>query len=119
MSDSPKPSRYTRRSLLRRAFGLGIVAAMGVRAHKAAAEQVQVTIDNSSFSPALKITTVGSTVTWVNEDDTTHRIVFPELNLRSEPLDTDDTFSHQFDEAGTFDYTCSLHPQMHGQIMVE
>jgi plastocyanin len=29
------------------------------------------------------------------------------------------TFVHVFDKQGTFDYSCILHPFMHGQIIVK
>ena len=29
------------------------------------------------------------------------------------------TFVHVFDKQGTFDYSCTLHPFMHGQIIVK
>ncbi|MFL6365485.1 MAG: plastocyanin/azurin family copper-binding protein [Nitrososphaeraceae archaeon] len=29
------------------------------------------------------------------------------------------TFTHKFDKAGTFDYSCTLHPFMHGQIIAK
>ncbi|MFZ0766561.1 MAG: plastocyanin/azurin family copper-binding protein, partial [Bradyrhizobium sp.] len=39
--------------------------------------------------------------------------------FRSKALDTDDTFSYTFANAGTFTYFCSLHPQMVGKIIVK
>jgi plastocyanin len=77
-----------------------------------------VTIDNFTFSPTPLIISVGSTVTWLNEDDTPHSVVCPDLNIKSHALDTDDSFSYRFDQAGTFDYMCGLHPHMHGQVLV-
>jgi len=119
MVDSPEPGRWARRFLLRRGLGVGVMALIGMRVRNAAAERVQVTIDNYSFSPVMMITSIGSTVTWVNQDDTQHSIVCPALNIKSEPLDPDDIFSHQFDDPGTFDYMCGLHPQMRGQVVVQ
>lgn len=119
MKDSSEPGRWVRHSLLRRAFGVGVLALIGMRPRQAAAERVQVTIDNFAFSPVMMITSAGSTVTWLNQDDTQHSIVCPALNIKSQPLDPDDIFSHQFDEPGTFDYTCGVHPQMRGQVLVQ
>jgi plastocyanin len=48
-----------------------------------------------------------------------HSAVFPTLKLKSPPMDTDGSFQHTFDQAGTFDYVCGLHPFMHGQIVVQ
>jgi plastocyanin len=118
MTVKPEPGGYARRSLLRRALGAGIVSLIGLRARNAAAEEVKVTIDNFTFSPTPVSVMVGSTVTWLNQDDTPHSIVCPTLKLKSQALDTDDSFSHRFDQVGTFDYMCGLHPHMHGQVVV-
>jgi plastocyanin len=34
-------------------------------------------------------------------------------------MDTDESFSHTFDQPGTFDYVCGLHAFMHGQVVVQ
>jgi plastocyanin len=34
-------------------------------------------------------------------------------------LDTDDKFDYKFEQAGTYDYLCGIHPHMRGQVMVE
>ena len=61
---------------------------------------------------------VGTTVTWLNHDDIPHSIVCPALKVTSHPLDTDDSFAYKFEQAGTYDYLCGLHPHMHGQVVV-
>ncbi|MGH2617156.1 MAG: cupredoxin domain-containing protein [Thermomicrobiales bacterium] len=33
-------------------------------------------------------------------------------------LDPGASFSYTFDEAGTFEYSCLIHPEMHGSIVV-
>ena len=60
----------------------------------------------------------GTTVTWVNEDDIPHSIYCEALNLRSHPMDTKESFAHRFDQPGTFDYVCGIHPHMRGRIVV-
>jgi plastocyanin len=57
-------------------------------------------------------------VTWVNRDNIPHAIYCPALNLHSKPLETNDMFRHRFDKLGTFDYVCSIHPNMRGRIVV-
>jgi plastocyanin len=113
-----KPGDCARRSLLRRALGVGVVTVFAVSTRRAKAEEVQVTIDNFTFSPTPVNIMVGSSVSWSNQDDTPHSIVIPKLNVKSQALDTDDTFSHRFDDIGTFDYMCGLHPHMRGQVVV-
>jgi plastocyanin len=119
MTDKPEPGGCARRFLLRRAVGVGVVVLIGARAHKAAAQEAEVVIDNFTFSPTPLVVGVGGTITWVNHDDIPHSIVCPALNVKSHPLDTDDSFEHRFDQAGTYEYMCGLHPHMRGQVTVK
>jgi amicyanin len=84
----------------------------------AAADGRQVVVDNFSFTPATAAVPVGTTVTWTNHDDIPHNVVSPEQKFKSPVLDTDETFSHTFDAAGTYKYYCSIHPRMTGQVVV-
>ncbi|HEX4172671.1 MAG TPA: cupredoxin family copper-binding protein [Acetobacteraceae bacterium] len=112
-----EPGGIARRLLLRRAAAAGVLVAIArPAAHAAAAEII---IDNFSFAPTPLSVKVGATVTWVNHDDIPHSIVCPDLKMKSHPLDTDDSFTYKFDQTGTFDYICGLHPHMHGQVVVE
>jgi plastocyanin len=78
----------------------------------------QVAVDNFSFAPAVASVASGSTITWTNRDDVPHTIVSTERRFRSPVLDTDQQFSHTFEAAGTYDYFCSIHPRMTGQVVV-
>ena len=112
-----EPGGVARRRLLRRVLGAGIVVVIGGRT--ADASDAQVVIDNFTFSPTPLKVKVGTTVTWVNHDDIPHSIVCPKLNIKSHPLDTEDKFAFKFDQPGTYDYNCGLHPFMHGEVVVE
>jgi plastocyanin len=46
-------------------------------------------------------------------------VALPRLNVKSHPMDTDEDFSFRFEQAGTYDYLCGLHPHMHGQVLVQ
>jgi amicyanin len=119
MDDLMQPGGIARRLLLRRALGAGVVVLISARAFAAAADGAQVVIDNFTFSPTPLTVKVGGTVTWVNHDDMPHSVVFPTLKLKSHPMDTDESFAYKFDQPGTFDYVCGLHPFMHGQVVVQ
>jgi amicyanin len=119
MSETLQPGGFARRLLLRRALGAGVVVVIAGRVGAAKAADAQVVIDNFTFSPSPLTVKVGTTVTWANHDDMPHSVVFPTLKLKSPAMDTDGTFSHVFDQAGTFDYVCGLHPFMHGQVVVQ
>jgi plastocyanin len=105
-----------RRLLVRRALGVGIVMAIGSRT--ATAAEAEIIVDNFTFSPVPLAVKAGTTVTWVNHDDIPHSIVCPVLKMKSHPMDTDETFAYRFEQEGTFDYICGLHPHMHGQVVV-
>jgi 3',5'-cyclic-AMP phosphodiesterase len=84
----------------------------------AAAGGRQVAVDNFSFAPATTAVPVGSTITWTNHDDVPHNVVSTEKKFASPVLDTDEQFSHTFDVKGTYQYYCSIHPKMTGQVVV-
>lgn len=77
-----------------------------------------VKIDNFTFSPATLTVQAGSKVTWVNEDDIPHVVAATGHSFKSKVLDTDQAFTRVFDEPGSFEYFCSLHPHMKGRIVV-
>ena len=117
MNETLEPGGIARRLLLRRALGTGIVVVIGGR--MAVAADVQVVIDNFTFAPTPVTVKAGTTVTWVNHDDIPHSIVCPALKVHSHALDTDDSFAYKFDQAGTYEYLCGIHPHMHGQVVVD
>jgi plastocyanin len=82
-------------------------------------QTVTITIDNFTFKPAQTIVTPGTTVTWINNDDIPHTIVETQKSFRSKALDTENSFSFTFMNAGDYDYFCSLHPHMIGKVIVK
>ncbi len=85
-----------------------------------ASGKYQVKIDNFSFAPQTLTVPVGTTVTWVNQDDVPHTIVSTDgKDIKSPVLDTDQKFTHTFAQAGTYDYYCSIHPKMTGKVIVQ
>jgi plastocyanin len=84
----------------------------------AAAAGDQVTIDNFAFAPATLTVKAGSTVTWTNKDEEPHTVAAADGSFHSPGMGTGATFSHTFPTAGKFDYVCSIHPMMHGTVVV-
>jgi plastocyanin len=101
---------------VRLAVAAAIILQLG--AIGARAEEMKVTIDNFTFTPAELKVKVGDTVTWTNHDDIPHTVVSAG-KYRSKTMDTDDHFSFTFTAAGDYKYFCSLHPHMTGMIKVE
>ena len=96
---------------------VGAMLALGSAAAQDATNVI--TIDNFTFSPKELAVAVGTTVKWVNHDDIPHLVVEKKTTFRSKALDTGDSYSYTFTSAGTFDYFCSLHPHMVGQVIVK
>jgi plastocyanin len=101
-----------------RRCGFAAAAALSLCFGTAHADELKVTIDNFTFTPAETKVKVGDTVTWTNHDDIPHTVVSAG-KFRSKTMDTDGTFSFTFTTAGEYKYFCSLHPHMTGTIKVE
>ncbi len=78
-----------------------------------------VSIANFTFSPDTLTVPVGSTVTWINQDDIPHTVTSVDGIFKSDGLDTGDQFSFKFTKPGTYSYYCSIHPKMVGKIVVK
>lgn len=74
-------------------------------------------IKDFKFVPAVLNIKLGETVVWINQDDEYHTVKSSILD--SPNLDKGDKFEHTFMDKGTFEYTCSIHPMMIGQVIVE
>lgn len=80
-----------------------------------------VQVANMAYAPSTITVRAGDTVTW-NFDDrgVTHDVVgvgAAKSVLRSRLMQTG-TFTYTFTEPGTYEYTCSLHPDMTGTVVV-
>ena len=80
-------------------------------------------IDKCYIPSKIKINS-GEKVTWVNEDSAFHSVTSgfydsPTELFDSGHLDPYESYSLDFNEKGTFDYFCTLHPWMEGQVIVE
>src|SRR4029077_19341295 len=80
---------------------------------------IQVKVDNFSFMPPDLKAPVGTKVTWINRDDVPHTVVSNDGKFSSPALDTDEQFSFTFNEAGTYEYYCSVHPKMTAKVIVQ
>jgi plastocyanin len=76
-----------------------------------------VNIQGFAFSPATITVKKGTAVTWTNNDSAPHQIKSATFN--SSTLSKGQTFSFTFNTAGTFDYSCAIHPSMLGKVIVE
>jgi plastocyanin len=80
----------------------------------------EVTMQDIAFNPAEVTISAGDTVTWTNEDSVGHDVTGDDFKSGAAGgLGNGDTFEHTFDQAGTFDYVCTVHPGMEGTVTVE
>lgn len=77
-----------------------------------------VAIANFAYAPTTITVKVGSTVTWTNRDEEPHNVVSGDHSVRSPTMGTGATFSYTFTKPGSVGYVCTLHPYMHGTVVV-
>ena len=78
-----------------------------------------IVVKDFMFQPMSSTVKVGTTVTWLNKDDEPHTVVSDNGAFRSAAMDTNETFSFEFDQPGTYHFVCSIHPSMVGTIVVQ
>jgi len=76
------------------------------------------------YIPSQIVIEKGKQVIWVNEDSAFHSITSgfydaPTDLFDSGHLDPFESYTFTFDETGIYDYHCTLHPWMEGQVIVE
>jgi len=81
-------------------------------------------VNDNCYVPSLIVIEKGKQVTWVNEDSAFHSVTsgfytVPTELFDSGYLDPFESYTLTFDEVGTYDYFCILHPWMKGQVIVE
>ena len=84
-----------------------------------AAATENVTISDFQFTPAQITIQQGDTVTWTNEGPTAHSATASDGSFDTGVFSAGGSRSETFDEAGTFAYICTPHPNMHGTVVVE
>lgn len=83
-----------------------------------APSRVSASIANFTFSPATITIKKGGTVTWTNSDSAPHTVTSDTGAFASQTLSQGGSYSHTFSTTGTFTYHCSIHPTMHGTVVV-
>ena len=81
--------------------------------------QIEVIIQGFAFNPDTQNLPVGAIVVWDNNDSVTHTITARNNSLDSGNLSPGDTFRYTFEQSGTLEYYCKIHPSMVGKITIE
>jgi len=81
-------------------------------------------INDNCYIPSQIVIKQGKQVTWINKDSAFHSVTsgfydVPSDLFDSGYLDPSESYTLTFDEVGTYDYFCTLHPWMKGQVIVE
>lgn len=88
-------------------------------------EEAEVRIAEPDFIPEVLTVSVGTEVTWVNDDSYEHTVTEGTDGdvvadpIVDEPIAAGGTLSVTFDEPGTYDITCEIHPTMQMTVVVE
>lgn len=78
-----------------------------------------VAVKDFSFAPQTLTVSMGATVTWRFQDAAAHTVDIDSGKIMSKPLQNNATYTHVFNQPGTYNYICSIHPYMHGSITVK
>lgn len=79
----------------------------------------EVKMKNTAFNPSDLTVDKGTTVKWTNDDSLTHTVVANDNSFSSGNMGKGQTFEFTFNQVGSFEYKCSIHPSMKGKITVK
>ena len=97
----------------------GVTTTAGVSTTTGGAGGAQVVMKNFAFAPASVTIKAGDSVTWTNQDGTTHTVNGDNGEFTSGNIASGATFTFKFDKAGTYSYHCSIHPTMKATVVVQ
>lgn len=77
------------------------------------------TMTTTAYSPNPLTINSGTTVTWTNQDSTSHTATSDSGVFSSGNVAPSGQFSFTFANKGTFTYHCTIHPNMVGTVVVQ
>ena len=83
------------------------------------AVSIETEIEGFAFRDPSIVVAVGSTVVWTNRDAVAHTVTAADGSFDSGLLADCEEFAMTFNQAGSFQYICSLHPSMQGTVTVQ
>jgi plastocyanin len=80
-----------------------------------------VTIQGFAFHPSTLTVSPGTKVTFINEDSVQHTATGSAGSsfIASGTLNKGQSYTVTFTKAGTYSYICTIHPNMHGEVIVK
>ena len=98
---------------------LGLTALLSSATAVAAEEaDMRVLIVSRAYQPSQLTVGIGQTVTWQSESLGQHTVTSVNGLFDSGVISTGGSFTMTFAKAGTFNYTCTIHPEMKGSVLV-
>jgi plastocyanin len=97
---------------------LTTVALLSMAAGSTAATDANVSIVYRAYQPAGLTVLAGQPVTWRNSGLGPHTVTADAGQFDSGTLQSGTTFSYTFSAPGTYAYSCTIHPTMHGKVVV-
>ena len=83
----------------------------------------QISIKGFAFNPNQPSVAKGATITWTNDDGTTHTVTSGVPGTPSgkfnQSVDAGKTFSFTFTDTGTYEFFCNIHNSMRGVVTVK
>ena len=76
-------------------------------------------LTTSAYTPSPLNVSVGTTVTWVNNDSTTHDSTAVNGSFSTGTIAPGGSASFKFQSAGSFPYYCTIHPGMVSTVTVQ
>src|SRR5205807_3345311 len=71
------------------------------------------------FQPQSVTVAPGASLTWTNDTDVPHNVVFTDASVKSSDLfDKGKSFTTSIDHPGSYPYICSVHPDMKATVVV-
>jgi len=78
----------------------------------------KVEIVDFAYDPDPVAIQVGGKVTWLNQDPAPHTATAEDGSFDTGTLEEGKLKSETFKQAGTYEYICQIHPDMHGVVEV-
>jgi plastocyanin len=99
-------------------LGLTALLVVGGTAGAAGEAGMRVSIVGRAYQPSQLTVGIGQTVTWQDESLSQHTVTSVDGLFDSGAMSAGNSFAMTFTKAGTFNYTCTIHPEMKGSVLV-
>jgi YVTN family beta-propeller protein len=83
-----------------------------------AGADAKISIVDFAYEPHSITIRTGDSIAWSNDDGAAHTVTFRDGSAGAKSLAPGKTFTRTFERAGTYDYFCSFHPYITGQVIV-